>query len=433
MAKNEGEGLELSLEDLSFMSIPLETFCALPFGHLFLSEEGKSFPCCYALESGEANRDENGKEVFVKERLEEAWNCHGQRKMRQQMLKGEKPEACKRCFQVESHGLQSLREISNREFLAEGWKAAASIEADGSLPMHFFSADLRLGNHCNLRCQMCSPISSRKMIQDFALLYPGSEERFRAYESVDWFADKKVLQALLHHADSLRELHFAGGEPFLIPEVKWTVEEMSKKAVAKHCRLSFNSNLTLLPESLLQKGTSFESVRLVVSLDGVGEVNDYIRFPSKFSQIHENLCRLQEKQKEWNIPYVCFNVTVQIHNIFHLPALIRYISSFPGFIPFPVLGPLHVPEALSLQVLPTDVKERARNLLLTFIEEERTHWRTKEGQDPVPDGAKRFEERLLGLVEFMMAADRSDLLPEFYRYTSVVEKIRAQTLSVSGL
>ena len=131
------------------------TICALPFGHLFLSEEGKNFPCCYALESGEPSRNERGEVIHASRNLEEVWNCADQKKIRLQMLAGEQPRACTRCFVLEKHGLQSNREVSNLRFSGELAKAVSRVEKDGSMPLELYSLDLRLGNLCNLRCQMC--------------------------------------------------------------------------------------------------------------------------------------------------------------------------------------------------------------------------------------------------------------------------------------
>lgn len=417
------------------MSITSPTFCALPFGHLFLSEEGKSFPCCYALEPGAVNRDESGEAISVKSPadLSLAWNSPSQRKVRKSLLAGEKPAACKRCFGLESHGLMSLREISNRSFGQEAARAAAQMQPDGSLPLELFSVDLRLGNFCNLRCQMCSPVSSRKLAEDFRLLYPDSQEDFRRQAAIDWHKNNSLLSGLLNSAEGLREAHFAGGEPFLIPEVATLVERLAQRQDAKEISLSFNTNATYLPEKLLALFPRFKSVRLIVSLDGMGEVNDYIRFPSKFREIEKNLSRIREKQKEWNLTYVCFNITVQIHNIFHVPALINYLAeNYPTFFPFPVLGALNVPECLSVKVLPPSVKAEARRKIEEFIQSGRSVW--DEWERRAPDrGAEKFLREVRGLIDFMDSEDRTDLLPEFHRFSAVIEGIRGQKLAVPGL
>jgi len=412
------------------------TICALPFGHIFLSEEGKSFPCCYALESGAVNLDSSGQPILVsnKNSLELAWNSPTQKEIRRKMLKGERPAACDRCFALEDHGLQSLREVSNFRFQAELVKALEKTAADNSQPMEFFSLDIRLGNLCNLRCQMCSPVSSRKMLEDFKFLYPGSDLAHEKFGKMSWQHSQELQDALLAHAHGLQEVHFAGGEPFLIPEVERYVSALAASGYAEKIQLSFNTNGTLLPEKLLSLFPLFKSVRLILSLDGLGAVNDYIRFPSKFSRIEKNLQELHRRRVEWNLTYVCFNVTVQAHNLFQLPDLIRYLTeTYTGFLPFPVLGPLRVPECLSVQVLPRNTKEEAAARLKKLVESEMSRWQEIASRDPVSGGAERFRGHVEGLVNFLLAEDRSGLLPELARFTAVLEKSRGKAPSIPGV
>lgn len=415
--------------------LPSATFCALPFGHFFLSEEGKSYPCCYALETGAVNQDDEGREIRVRSSADigTAWNSPTQRKLRRQLVAGEAPTACQRCSDFETHGLLSLRQVANHDFANEIAPALAAMDAEGAMPVRFFSVDLRLGNLCNLRCQMCSPVSSRKMVHDLTKIYPAAEADFQRMAAIDWHKDPALLAAILGSTGGLRELHFAGGEPFLIPEVFALVARLAEQPRAREIRLSFNSNGTHLPENLLALFPKFRGVRLLLSCDGPSKVNDYIRFPSRYDQLTKNFQRVHQNLGNWNIIQACFNVTVQMHNIFHLPAFLAHLAqAYPKFFPFPVLSPLRFPECLSVRVLPASLKAEVRGQLEAFVLQNRASWQTRL----VPAGERNgntFEKEIYGLLNFMDAADRSDLLPEFHRFTGVIEEIRGQKLKVPGL
>ena len=410
---------------------PSKTYCPLPFSHLFLSEEGKSFPCCYTLESGAVNRDEDGNPMMVTDRdsLQAAWNSPTMRELRKELLAGKEPNACARCFSIERHGMQSLRQISLDRFTPSG-----KTRSDGSMDLDLLSIDLRLGNLCNLKCQMCSPVSSVKMIDDFKRLYPNSDGEFEKYRNLDWFKNPEVLEMILDHSSSMREIHFAGGEPFLIKEVYDFIRRLAKLPHSSQIRLSFNSNLTILPEPLFSLFRNFDGVRLIGSIDGVGDVNDYIRYPSQFHRIEKNLREMQGRKTEWNLQFVCFNITVQMHNILYLTETIQFLNrEFSDFLPFPVLSPLHVPNCLSIQVLPAHLKSLAKEKLELFLVEETPYWKSIEHRDPNPNGAERFSRHVKGIIDFMMAEDHTDLLPEFWRFSSEVENIRGKKLPVPGL
>lgn len=416
--------------------LPSPTFCALPFGQLFLSEEGKSFPCCYALESLTPNKDSEGRVIEVRSEgdLEKAWNSVSQRSIRQQMMRGERPESCRRCFSFEDSGLHSLRQVANFELADEIPRAVENLRDDGSMPSRFFSLDLRFGNLCNLRCQMCSPVSSRKLVEDFKLFYPEAGEDYRQFQQLDWFRSPNLREAILGRAHELRQAHFAGGEPFLIPEVETFVTDLAALPGAAGIRLSFNTNGTHLPLRLFEQFPRFQGVKLIVSLDGLGEVNDYIRFPSRFAAIEANLRLLHENRDRWNLSLVCFNFTAQAHNIFHLPEMLRYLKrEFPGFFPFPFLGPLQYPRCLSLRVLPPGLKMRAREMIEALVREELESWKQAGKKFNVGRDGEAFGKELLALVAFMEAEDWSGELPEFQRFSSAVEKIRGFSLPVPGL
>jgi sulfatase maturation enzyme AslB (radical SAM superfamily) len=417
------------------MKLPSPSFCVMPFGHLFLSEEGKSFPCCYALETGAVNRDESGEPIAVRSGsdIERAWNSVSQRQIRKQMLDGEKPAACRRCFELESHGMRSLREVNNQGFLQDTLTTLESVQPNGSMPPKFFSVDLRLGNLCNLRCQMCSPVSSLKLAEDFHRIYPEAKENFAAKAKINWHKDAALLAEIFRQADFLKEAHFAGGEPFLIPEVALAVEALAKRVDAREITLSFNTNCTVLPEKFLRLFPRFKGVRLIISIDGLNEVNDYIRYPSKFLEIEKNLKLLHSNREAWNLSLVAFNITVQTHNLFQIPELVNYLAAnYPAFLPFPVLGALNVPECLSIKVLPANVKAAARAKISEFIRDGIPIW--AEWEKRVKDrSAEKFAQEVSGILEFMDAEDRSDLLPEFRRFSGVIEQIRGQKLAVPGL
>ena len=86
---------------------------------------------------------------------------------------------------------------------------------------------------------------------------------------------------------------------------------------------------TILPNSDLK--TLLESCKRVsykVSLDGVGEVNNWIRWPSKFSIIENNINTLEQWWADTNIN-LQFHTVIGIYNINHLQNLVDFILKKP--------------------------------------------------------------------------------------------------------
>ena len=151
-----------------------KTFCPLPWIHLATRPNGDVRVCCTANASGAGEEDDktaglvkqDGVAMNLRDHtIEQVWNSEHMRRTRLQMLNGEIPASCRKCFHEESKGI-----ISKRNWETEVWKERLDIDTiveqtkdDGSLPVNIPYFDLRLGNVCNLKCVMCSPHDSSKL------------------------------------------------------------------------------------------------------------------------------------------------------------------------------------------------------------------------------------------------------------------------------
>jgi sulfatase maturation enzyme AslB (radical SAM superfamily) len=68
--------------------------------------------------------------------------------------------------------------------------------------------------------------------------------------------------------------------------------ELHKKGICKNIDLQIISNLTNLNEKFLAILPYFKSVRFSISVDAYGTANDYIRWPSKFHSIENNISKI---------------------------------------------------------------------------------------------------------------------------------------------
>lgn len=136
-----------------------------------------------------------------------------------------------------------------------------------------------------------------------------------------WFQDEDFLfKDLFYKIASVTKINFVGGEPLLIEEVRSIMKHLISQDVAKNITLCMTTNGTIADDESCHLAAQFKSVICAVSLDGVGEVNDYIRNPSRWASIEPNIKRLQQLENA----YVYVNTTVQAYNMFHVPALAQY-------------------------------------------------------------------------------------------------------------
>ena len=78
------------------------------------------------------------------------------------------------------------------------------------------------------------------------------------------------------------QLYFAGGESTIIEEHYTLLEKVIEMGYAPKIELRYNSNGVEMPDRLFELWDKFKRVRFHYSVDSIGKMNDYIRFPSKW-------------------------------------------------------------------------------------------------------------------------------------------------------
>lgn len=433
---------------------PSPTFCILPWIHLSTRPNGHLRLCCTANASsaGATNDKVFGGEVGILKNgdgkpanlnhtdLLTAWNNGYMRGVRQQMLRGEIPPSCTKCFKEEKAGHRS-----KRNWETEYWASRVSIpdlvretSSDGSVKPQIAYVDLRLGSKCNLKCIMCSPHDSSMWVGDWKKLYPRIQnESLKELmqwpnngrvdgASYDWHRNNPAFwEQLLQQLPHMQQLYFAGGEPLIIAEHDELLRECIRRGEASHIELRYNSNGLEIPESTIELWNHFKRVRYHFSIDSIGEMNHYIRYPSPWAKIVENLRRLDETPPNIEVTVAC---AVQVLNIFYIPEFIEWklAQNFKKINPWPLGAGLlnfhfvYHPANLNVKILPPWLKLKVKEKMDAYVGNLHERFRAR------PEFAANAYglPRLKGLVQFMMSEDWSDRLPEFREYIRHMDAIR---------
>jgi sulfatase maturation enzyme AslB (radical SAM superfamily) len=400
-----------------------DTFCVIPWMHRFTDEQGYSKLCCVADWETSFLLDESGHRLNVSQMLsdEQVMNSPQAKGARMQMMQGEWPHECGRCRQIESAGATSIRQHWNERF-EHGRRAEwlADTAPDGTLghPVVRY-ADIRLGNACNLTCRMCSPGASRLWAPVYnqvqPKLYRLPESELVHIRQNNWVKDESVERLIGQSLDGLEAMHFAGGEPLIIPEMVQALEMCIASGRAGEIDLSYNTNLTVLPEKVTSLWKHFKSVSLLCSVDGFERVTEYIRRPSKWADIDRNVRKVDAHYEEWKIRSASLSVTVQIYNILTLHHLLEYLrnAGLKHFRMLPNMVALFDPKYLSIQALPAAAKKVARARLLRELE------RPEAQAQP---GYEFFAGCVASILAYMDEDDKSSHLPDFLEFCDKSDK-----------
>jgi MoaA/NifB/PqqE/SkfB family radical SAM enzyme len=238
----------------------------------------------------------------------------------------------------------------------------------------------------------------------------------------DWYNRPEIWEEFRARLPDLKQLHFAGGEPLLVSEMGDFLQACVDEGLAGGIDLSYNTNLTVVPDRLKKIWPRFRAVKLMVSIDAFGALNEYIRHPSRWSVIDRNLRDVDVGFREYGLTEVFLATTVQVYNVLHLRELYDYLLQFQNIARLPHLTDLHFPDHYRTQILPSEVKIEAQRRLTEILRI--SEQRFAEGL--IPAEQARFIGDLRSSINFMIMTDLSGLLPEFRRVAESKDRLRGQ-------
>lgn len=403
---------------MSNKKLPSDTFCVLPFMHAAVSPTGSFRVCCNSNpKNNKIWKTENKEYKMFRDDINEVWNSPSYKKIRKEFIDGNRPETCQRCFREEDAGIRSPRIGYNEKWFKDDVQVAEEI------PLDVRYVDIRLGNLCNLKCRMCNPWSSSMWVKDWnkvvdtAELAPNeplSDEDLDWMEKLGEWPDRKGTgKNFVEIAHTIEEIYLTGGEPTLATSQYALFDYCIENDLASNIKLKYNTNLTNVPQKMIDYWRHFKQVQLNCSIDATGARDRYIRYPSSWSKIEENFDQLNALPNV-NIQIHC---TVQVLNIVAMPELFEWIKSKDIAPEQMYLNILNHPESMNIRSLPQALKEQAVVNLLPYKEwpkvmDTLTYMQSEDWYD------KRWKE----FVDFNLRTDELqkgnllDACPEFKEY-----------------
>jgi radical SAM protein with 4Fe4S-binding SPASM domain len=315
---------------------PSKTFCVLPWTHLNFEPNGKVLPCClmsnFLHVSGWSAGDLNNQTI------EEIWNGDALKTLRKQMLSGEKPKLCHKCFDREKAVPgDSSRIAHNNEFKEKIKEIREITSEDGSVSkIDLKYWDFRFSNKCNFKCRSCGPDYSSNWVEDTKkMIYFGREmpeylppdqdprnlwnHKLRKIDNVD---TSSRFEFLKKHVKEVEKIYFAGGEPLIMDE-HYFILDMLLEQGRTDVKLTYNTNTS----TLLYKGKSVldywskwdkNKVHVWSSIDEVGPRAELVRKGTEWAVVESNLKQISALGVNL-VP----GVTVSAFNVFRLPEIIE--------------------------------------------------------------------------------------------------------------
>lgn len=396
-------------------------FCALPFVQYSTYNGGRFRLCCMAKEPKElVNQEELG--------IDGTWNHNYIKDVRRRMTAGEKLPECVECHHLERNGIMSSRQWENKvwaDIIEDVVANASSNDWEIDQPLQF---DFRLGNLCNLQCQMCNKEASHLVSVERATMVQSG----LGANHPDWdgnIANKKqaLLQPGIEWESFERMLPYArkikliGGEPTVATDMFKLLDIATSSGHAKHIELSFYTNITNMQDKWLDQLAKFEKVIVNCSLEGMEDMNDYLRPPSKWASVWKNFDKLVKfsDTKEGKRIKVRVTTVNQITNALHTATFWKFMHDYQMTSNRGIgmsTNQLVEPAYYSMAHAPEWLKEEQREQILEFLK--------SIGNSP---HFEQYEEPLMELVNFSLDPEHkynADIMRQYVQITENYDKHR---------
>ena len=422
------------------------TFCPLPWVHQAIRNNGDVRVCCQANvtpNQGILRKDDGSSYNASRDNLSEAKNVIMIKEIRKNMLSGTWSDECARCKSEEDAGIASrrLNELDQWQFSLQD--ALECTSDDGSINLETKYFDLRFGNICNLACRMCGPTDSHSWYEEwtefnktdgfedthgYVKLVKNDNGRWMS-DQYSWHESKKFWEQMEYKIPFIEHVYMAGGEPLIISQHTYFLERCIELNRADKIVLEYNTNITVLPARVLELWKQFKQVRIGASVDGFGEMQEYQRWPIKWTHTLKNLQKLDTIARENTniLPHIALTVTA--YNAFHLPEFIWWklmdskFQKINSMARRPVITHhmAHKPYKMSVQMYP----ESIRNKLTKSYDS----WIKKFNDSTLPDNVKEASVNILkSVLMFMQLENHSEVIKEFVDLTVYLDNKRNQDI-----
>ena len=360
------------------------------------------------------------------DKVNDIFNSPQMRDIRKRMIDGDVVRDCQFCLAQESKGVWSFRQHYNDGWL-KGWQnpnreTLQNLQLD-SIKNNFYiepkTIEITVGSICNLKCRSCYSDSSSAIESDTihsrwapSQSSPFSGSTIRIEKKRSNRMDKlTVLKEILNRPKGFDSILLTGGETLALKETKAIMSHLVKTGAAEHTPLFLVTNATLITQEWCDLAAHFKTLLIMVSIDGVGNLNEYIRYPALWSDIEVGL----QKLKELSNARLILNPTIQAYNMLNVSQISRYCEEVG--IELNSAFPLEEPDYLSSYSMPLPVRHEAARRLIEYVSSSNVSWK----------------DHLLKIADSWMNAPENDpkLIEEFMLFTNDLDVSRHQDFSIT--
>ena len=367
-----------------------ESMCLAPWTHTYLSPQTERRMCCASREPAQNFRQyidtESGSGRYIPITLDQHWNSEHMRSVRQRMLAGEVLPECEVCND-KLLNTSVYRDYFWHLFQHKLPDIMESTAKDGTTTMQPVSWDYRFSNLCNFKCRTCGDMLSSAWESEQKThgmvdwsnpknnwMQPGTRDQISQFQ--DMQIESEFSSAVENH--SVEEVYWVGGEPLMYEQHWRYMKRIIELGDGGRVYARYNTNLSRVNfRGVNLYSDILDHVRdwqICASLDGTGEIGEYIRTGLDYSRFRSNFeagLKHQRNRRQMRLDFTLtlpgmFEVVAMqaLATEYNVELLSKVIFSFsPDIIMSPLALPRHLLDPWLDELIATCTVASMRDLL----------------------------------------------------------------------
>ena len=286
--------------------------------------------------------------------------------------------------------------------------------------------DLTFSTKCNSKCMTCNSDLSDFWEEEDKYIW----NEPRVQKNRICIKDETAVK-LAEQFPNVNRINFVGGEPTISDEHVNFLHSLVETRKSNNIALGYVTNLAGINTSLMDLWENFKEIGISVSIDGVGKVNEYIRYPIKWDKTDNNLRRYLQLMVDHRARYMFgLSCTVSMFNAIQCIDLMEYwidliteLNLNPDVGIF--LNRVSYPDWLTVDLLSMEYRQigidRAKLLLEKIQKYDDTH------EDPINIGSRQSVELLISWLSEPQLVD-SEKLKKCKHFITSSDKFRNRHL-----
>ena len=281
-----------------------DTLCMAPWTHTYLSPQTERRMCCASREPAQNFQQYidtvAGTGKYIPITLDEHWNSDHMRSVRKRMMSGNALPECEVCND-KLLNTSVYRSYFNNLFGHKYLEAMANTDETGYTTLKPVSWDYRFSNLCNFKCRMCGDMLSSawesEQRQHNMIDYTNPKNNWmqpKIKKQIEIFQEDQIEAEFSKAVEEHRveEVYWVGGEPLMYEQHWRYMNRIVELGDGPNVYARYNTNLSRvdyrginLYRDILSRVRDWQ---ICASLDGTGEIGEYIRTGLDYASWLEN-------------------------------------------------------------------------------------------------------------------------------------------------